>query len=202
MRIYPDPELPDLKVTWFDFDCMDATADVGIVVTGVDTPTTVLMQTAPCTDLELKFVNLARERYRVTGTTYDTSGAMGRTADEDADLRAGFDKTVSFFFQAIPNFSVEWQFTNGDSCASLGATDVTTYFSLPGMPDAFGYGAPCEAMVFTISMPAGTYTARVRASDGNGFVAAGPEIAEFVVGNVLTDLGVQLLTACSGSACP
>src|SRR5262249_45758768 len=46
MRIYPDPELPDLTVEWDEFECMDATADIAITVTGVDTPTTMLMQTA------------------------------------------------------------------------------------------------------------------------------------------------------------
>ena len=204
MRIYPDSELPDLKVTWDDFDCTDSVTDIGVVVTGVDTPATVLMQTVPCTDLEVKFVDVARERFHVEGAEYDAGGTKSRDAEVDADLRAGFNKSASLFFQPFENYTVEWTFTNGDSCASLGATDVAIYFSQTGFPpDSAAQSAPCTAMFITNILGAGTYTARLRANDSNGLVAASPETALFeLVEKGFTDIGLQQLTACSGSACP
>ncbi|MBL0219514.1 MAG: hypothetical protein IPQ07_37305 [Myxococcales bacterium] len=54
MRIYPDPELPDVTVLWGEQDCRDGTGNVAITLTGVDTPSTATT-TVPCTDHTVAF---------------------------------------------------------------------------------------------------------------------------------------------------
>jgi hypothetical protein len=198
MRIYPDPELPDLTVRWQDFDCTDG-GNVTITVTGIDT---MMEQTVACSDLMVKFVNVAREQYQVVGRL-DTGAAMPGMAEEPVDLRAGFNKTIDLFFQSFFNFQVEWTFAVGQSCALLAADTVVIYISSPDVPDQFGFSGFCtDGFIGNGLTVLGTYTAHLAALSGDKIVARSPETPPFdITDGGLTDLGLQTLTAC-GSACP
>ena len=97
MRIYPDPELPDVTVTWFEQDCRDGAVAVAITLTGLDTPSTVTT-TVPCADLTVEFPDVARQRFHVGGALLDLAGNVSSTSEADVDLRTGFDQTADLYF--------------------------------------------------------------------------------------------------------
>jgi hypothetical protein len=203
MKIYPDPELPDIEVGWVDQDCRDNTRDVRVTVTGLDTDSTTTT-TVPCADQVVYFRDVARERFHVDGALLDLAGNVFITSDGgDVDLRNGFNQDTGLFFQAFSNFRVTWTFDGGSSCASLAAYGVAIVFSLPGMPDIDGYQVPCEFPELTGMVAADTYTAHLQAYAGDQtIVAVSPETAPFVIAeDGFTDLGTLTLTPC-GAACP
>lgn len=53
---------------------------------------------APCTQESIVFVDVARVRYHVTATLATAQGDVVSTAEDDADLRNGFDKASDLFF--------------------------------------------------------------------------------------------------------
>jgi hypothetical protein len=204
MKIYPDPELPDVKVTWDDSDCREGTSNVAVTLTGLDKDSTTTT-TVPCSDHIATFPDVARERFHVAGTLLDLSGNVFITSDGgDVDLRNGFNHETSLYFDGFANFRVGWAFDGGGSCASLAANSVAIVFSLPGMPDIDAFQYPCEIPQITGTAPPDTYTAHLQAYAGEEetVVAVSPETAPFVITqNGFTDLGTLTLTAC-GAACP
>src|SRR5262245_17907644 len=113
MKIYPDPELPDLEVTWFD-EC-EAGAEVALTVTGIDTPATQLEMVVPCADAIYRFADVARERFHVEGALRDASGMMSGSAQQEADLRNGLDVSAFLNFMVVENVLVRWVFESGTS---------------------------------------------------------------------------------------
>lgn len=204
MKIYPDPELPDVKVGWGDQDCRDGTGDVRVTLTGLDHDSTTTT-TVPCTDLKMRFPDVARERFHVDGALLDLAGNVFLTSDGgDVDLRNGFNKDTGLYFDGFSNFRVAWMFDGGASCASLAATSVAVVFSLPGMPDFEGFQYPCEFPELSRMVIPDTYTVHLEAytADEVTVVALSPETAPFVVTQSgFTNLGTLTLTAC-GAACP
>jgi hypothetical protein len=204
MKIYPDPELPDVKVDWGEQDCREATTStVAVTLTGLDSDSTTTT-TVPCTDLTVAFPDVARERFHVEGSLRDASGTEINTSDAgEVDLRNGFNRSASLYFDGFANFRVAWVFDGGGSCASLGAVTVSAVFSLPGMPDVDGFQYPCEFPKLTGMLAPDTYTAHLQAHDvAQTIVAVSPETTPFVITeNGFTDIGTLTLTAC-GAACP
>ncbi len=201
MRIYPDPELPDVEVEWGDQDCRGTTGSVALTLTGVDSPSTATI-TVPCTDLTATFADVARERFHVAGSLLGLDGTVFSMNESDVDLRNGFNETVGLYFDGFSNFRAAWTFDGGATCTSLGATSVGIFLSLPGEPDVDAYELPCTLGRFSGSVPTNTYTAQLRAFSGETIVAVSQDTASFdVTFDGLTDLGVVTLVAC-GASCP
>jgi hypothetical protein len=204
MKIYPDPELPDVTAMWQEQDCRDGSGNVAITLTGVDTDSTTT-STVPCKDLTVTFADIARLRYHVKGALLDLAGNELITSDgEDVDLRNGFDQSVGLYFEGFSNFRVAWVFDGGGSCASVGAQSVGIVFSLPGEPDIEASQSWCEFPRITGMVIPDTYTAHLEAFSGQQrtVVAVSPETAPFVITqNGFTDIGTLTLTPC-GAACP
>ncbi len=201
MRIYPDPELPDVKVEWGEQDCRGTASNVTITLTGVDEPSTETA-TVPCSDLGVTIANVARQRFHVAGSLLGVEGSVVSTMDSEVDLRNGFNATVELYFDGFSNVRFAWAFDGGATCASLGATSVAIALSLPDEPDVGVLQYPCELMRASGQAPIGTFTARVRAFSGDSVVAASAVTAPFeVTMEGFTDLGAVTLAAC-GATCP
>lgn len=206
MRIYPDPELPDIKVEWFiDGDCVADTDRVAVSVMAGDPAVEVASATAPCADASLRLVNVARERYHVAATLEDAAGAMLGYYEEDIDLRDGLNERVSAFFGRGFETLIRgaWTFDMGASCDSLSATQVTFQFAMPGEP-AFAFaGAPCAAGMVLQPVPLlGTYIVSARAIGNNGVVAVSPDSPPIAFSPAqLVELGTLVLSPC-GASCP
>jgi hypothetical protein len=206
MRIYPDPELPDVRVEWdAEFECADATDRVVVSLSTVEPPAEVGMATVPCGDAGVRFDDVARVRYRLAARLEDATGAVFGGHDEDLDLRDGLNERVFAFFGRSfgTSFRVAWTFDMGASCQALSATQVFLQASMPGGGPAFFFFAPCDAPVYVNAIPLeGTYTLTARAIADNGVVAAAPESAPFTITpGAAIDLGTLTLSPC-GAACP
>lgn len=201
MRIYPDPELPDVDVEWFEGDCRPGTGDVAISLIGVDDPALRTDVTVPCADLQATFEDVARERFRLIGTLRDLDGEVFSNSWADLDLRDGLDERASLYLGAFANFRVGWAFDLGASCESLGA-DAVLIDLISGPMSGFGTGAPCELSPHLTNVPFGVYTITLRAIAGEAIVAVAPDLADVVIdADALTDLGTVVLTPC-GPSCP
>jgi hypothetical protein len=203
MKIYPDPELPDVKVSWGDQDCRDNTRDVAVTLTGLDTESTTTT-TVACADLTASFPDVARERFHVAGALLDLAGNVFITSDGgDVDLRNGFNQETGLYFEGFSNFRLAWTFDGGSSCRSLGIRRIGIYLSLPAEPDALEYQSGCLFPGFSGMVPPETYTAQLRGFDEDEeVVAASPESAPFVITeNGFVDLGTLTISPC-GAACP
>jgi len=206
MRIYPDPELPDVVIEWFpEIDCGEDTDRVVVSLFTVDPAAEVSEVEVPCQDAGARFDDVARLRYRLSAKLEDPSGAVLGGHDTDIDLRDGLNERVTAFFGRSPtaNFSVSWTFDMGSSCESLSATTVLLRATLPG-GDPFFFDAPCDEPLFLNAIPLeGTFTITARAVAGGGaVVAASPESAPFTITrNEIADLGTIVMSPC-GAACP
>lgn len=66
MRIYPDPELPDVLVEWsVEFECSEDTERVVVSLSAIDPAAEVGMVTVPCGDAGVRFDDVAPQRYRL-----------------------------------------------------------------------------------------------------------------------------------------
>lgn len=101
MRIYPDPELPDVKVAWFAEERCEGN-HVEITLTSFDSDA-VVARAAPCVDQEATLADLVRERFHVEGVLRDAAGAELATSDGgEVDLRNGFNQSAGLFFPPFP----------------------------------------------------------------------------------------------------
>jgi hypothetical protein len=201
MKIYPDPELPDIDVEWYDGDCGSDSDTVLLTLVGVDDPSQQQQVSAPCSGLKTTFEDVARQRYKLDGSLRDAMGEeTTRAATLDLDLRNGLDETAYLFFGRFDNISVAWQFDGGGTCASVGAELVEIGFRQDDT--LFPVAAPCPAMVWLGNVPDGTYRVEVTARDNDGgAVATAPPLDDVAIGlGPLTNVGVTL-TPCGGS-CP
>ncbi len=195
MRIYPDPELPDLEVSWFADECGDG-EQVTFTLTGLDDNSSAMV-TAPCLSLPVDFKDVARQQYGVQGTLSDAAGEVLSRSSGEADLRDGIDERVELYFSTRSPFQVGWRFDMGASCSSLAADSVMVEL-LPGAVLA----TACEAGVLFGFEKNGTYTMRVRALSGPDTVAISPESAPFTLQSLTTtDLGTVTLSPCA-PGCP
>ena len=201
MKIYPDPELPDIEATWYDGDCREGTGDVRVEVTGIDDPTDHLEAAAPCIDARLAFPDVARERYHVVGTLLDDAGAPFSAWDAIVDLRNGIGQRVDLYFGGGANVRVTWMFDAGASCESLGASTVVGRFTRAGNPQPYGVPALCQAGAVFASLPEGPFTVELRALAATGVVAPSVPTPRDVMPAGLTSVGPLTLTPCD-APCP
>lgn len=194
MRIYPDPELPDVRVEWFEDDCRPGTGNIAMALIAVETDARIEV-TVPCANLAASFVDVPRELYRFEARLLYGDGEAFSRSDAEVDLRDGFDEEVSLYFGGFSNLRVAWAFDMGATCQSLGATGMELTFSFPDATLAFATLVPCELTPHFGSYPDGVYTLRLRALAGGTTVASSTESDEFeIIDPELTDLGEATLS--------
>ncbi len=120
MKIYPDPELPDLDVEWNTEDCSADTPEVSISLVAVDEGT-IIEQVVPCDMLKTTLKDVDRKRYRIDGALLYADGTVFSSSNGEADLRNGISDDVYLYFGGSAYFRVAWDFASGASCASLDA---------------------------------------------------------------------------------
>lgn len=206
MKIYPDPELPDVRVDWFaDQNCKAPDDIVGVTLRAAASEPVTREASAPCTDSELSLVDVARERYIVALTLYDAVGAPRGNRFGDIDLRDGTSERISVFFgDEVSSFvHADLAFAMGATCASLPAVLLELELGPPGEPPAFTLALPCDEPTITAGVPiTGPTVATARARNGEAVVAVSPTVGPFdVTVNQLTDLGTLVLSPC-GASCP
>ena len=203
LRIYPDPELPDVEITWFDGDCMQAMATtVAVSITGIDDPAQHADATVACADQKVTFADVQRIRFHISATMRDAAGhTLGTDDVQDTDLRDGLDKTTDLFFNIFgPNFSAAWAFEGDTTCTSLAAETVALRFTPTDGTPPLTVDSPCEAQLFYGFAPLGTVTVSARALAAGMVVAESAESGPLVVmENAFTDAGTLTLVATSGS---
>lgn len=205
MRIYPDPELPDVAVEWeADFECSGAGDRVVVSLSALDPAAEIGTVAVPCRDGSARFDDVERLRYFVAAKLEDPEGMVLGSQDEEIDLRDGLSKRFFAFFGRAPesNFRVGWTFAMGASCESLSATSVQLLVEIPGMGPFFFFQTSCDAAGFMNAIPReGTYSLTARAVAIDTVVAVSPESAPFTITNgTITDVGTLVLSPC-GAAC-
>lgn len=204
MKIYPDPELPDVEVGWSEQDCREGTRDVRVTLTGIDNEASTTITTVACADLKVTFADLPRERFRVDGALLDLAGNPLITSEGgEVDLRNGFNQDTGLYFDGFANFRVAWTFASG-SCESLGAFTVGMGLFIDGEEVPNIYQAPCEFPDFSAQIAPGTYTAQLAAfTQSDEAVALTPVTAPFsVTENGFTNIGTLVFTPCGAGGCP
>jgi len=204
MKIYPDPELPDVEVNWYDGDCVDGTGDVEVEMIGVDDASERYTTTVVCRVAKTTFVNVSRQRFHVTGKLHDDAGGVFSAAEADVDLRNGYDESAYMFFGgSFSNYRVGWTFDMGATCESIGADAVEVLFSINGQVFS-GMGEFCDFGALTGSMPPGVYSVTAEAFTQDNLTVATslvPIDGANIGNNGITDIGTIVLTPC-GSSCP
>src|SRR5262249_8942450 len=127
MRIYPDPELPDIIVEWSaEAECGDDSDRVVMSLSTVGPEAEAGTRPAACRDGTARFDDVERERYRVTTRLENVAGVALGGAEEEIDLRDGLNERVFAYFGRVAdsNFRVTWTFDMGASCDALSALVV------------------------------------------------------------------------------
>jgi hypothetical protein len=206
MRIYPDPELPDVVVEWLP-ECGDDGVTVRLEAVGADGA--VVSQDVACADGKGRVEDLTRAPHRITGVLLDARGDMlGRTLPEAVDLTAGHSvRTYVAYFARDQSFLwTGWAFSGGDTCESLGVTRIVLDYQSDDLGASgtleVGWCAD-EELQFYSSLDGGTYTLQafaLRGDDGSATAASEPR-AGVVIGDrgVVVDLGTFELTRCAGA---
>ncbi|NVB78478.1 MAG: hypothetical protein HOV81_08810 [Kofleriaceae bacterium] len=203
MRIYPDPELPDIELEWGSDVCREGTGDVRVELTGIDDPDTILGTTVPCTDSVAIFPDVARERYRATGMLLDTTGADYAGWYDELDLRNGIGVRRGMYFGS-GNVRVGFTFEMGESCASLGTPVIVGRFTPQRQPlHPWDLPVACEARAVFAILPEEAFTVTLLARDSTASVVATAESPVFTPPPepAFTNLGNLVLARC-GTSCP
>lgn len=200
MKIYPDPELPDIEVEWYTEDCGPDTPQVALTLVGVDDGT-VEQQVVACDPLKITLKNVERKRYRVDGSLLLSDGSVVTTSSGEADLRNGINESVFLYFDSAPSFRVAWAFADGASCASLEADTMQIDFSDP-MTGMYSFATSCISGAYVGDPYGGAFTVQLRAVSRGKTVAVSQMTPELqITPPDLTDAGTLTLAPC-GAGCP
>lgn len=189
MRIYPDPELPDVKVEWIMEDCRAGDELVVLALDSEDSTDHRELSVA-CTDMKATFKDVKRERYRVKGELQTPAGELITPAEYEVDLRNGFDESAFLYFGGFDNFRVAWTFDMGATCDSLRVAYIDVRLS-----DELGLGLPCDFGSGTGNAPDGEFTVTLRAFEfgGDAPVAESESRMVTIDSATFTDLGTFTL---------
>ena len=188
MRIYPDPELPDVKVEWLDADCRSGDEIVFITLDSEDS-THHQEQSIACTSIKATFKDVKRERYKIKGELRTPEGEPITPAEYEVDLRNGFDESAFLYFGAYDDFRIAWNFDMGATCDSLGVQYVSVTFS-----DEFAYSFICPIGIGTGNAPDGDFSVKVTAYNNAGNPVAETPAADVTIDSTtLTNLGTFTL---------
>jgi hypothetical protein len=202
MRIYQDPELPDVTVSWYAGQCDDATPEIRIIFTSLE-DNTVFERVAACEAEQLDVEDVPRHRFRVDGELLLGDGTVLATSMDEVDLRNSVDQDAYLYFDIRTEVRVRWQFDMGATCQSLGALLVVVdYYSDDFLLD--NETQLCSQMAYAGSpgLPPTPITVELRAVTSDfDTVAVSPRSTEFTLVSAPVDLGTLVLTPC-GAACP
>jgi hypothetical protein len=203
MRIYADPELPDVVVKWADFTCPDDVGDVRVELRSYDTDELRFEATGRCTDRSVTVADVDRERYRVRGYLLDRASEVYDASSGEADLRNGLSERVDMYWSGYANVVVGWQFANGDTCSSLGAEVVMVEQTRAEAPDYKLITVElCTDAITWFTVVPGQLQLRVRGLGTAGTVAISEPTPVLDVAQMMrTDTGSLVLAPC-GTTCP
>jgi hypothetical protein len=204
MRIYEDPDLPDLRVIWSEDQCPEGgMVSVQLMPSGEITGGQ-SVASAPCSDLRVIVENVDRAKLRVVGVISDPDGTVVTQDAEQVDTTDGNNKEAYLSFQdsSFGQYRMAWSFVPGASCATVGATYVSIEFTLDDKK-TFAEFFPCSdgTTAYDPSVEAGTYTIRVFALLLSGpRLASSPPLVDIAISprGELTDLGLVELKPCVG----
>ncbi|MEZ4361736.1 MAG: hypothetical protein R3B48_16225 [Kofleriaceae bacterium] len=201
MRIYPDPDLPDVKVEWDGSQC-----PAGATVNFEAVPRGTLgggasVASAPCVDGRAILPNVDRAKLEIIGKLVEAGGAVHSYGMSIVDTRDGRGEETYLYFppSTFGRVRFTWDGSAGATCASTGATDLQIDFESDevGVIPAL---ERCEDLYpFTMAVPAGTYVLRAYAFAMVGRVAKAGPVANVVVTErgALTDLGAVPFAPCT-----
>jgi len=201
MRVYPDPELPDVIVEWPD-TCGDDGVTVRIDVVSADG--SAISRDATCADGSVRVEDLERTSQTITASLLDASGGvLGRAMPSEVDLRAGHSRRTYLpeFARDHSFYRIAWTFEGGETCASVDAT--TMLIDLQNGERALWDGGPCAGgtLGYPVPVEPGTYTLQLfarRAGDDAAVAASQPRPDVIIPDRgVLVDLGAIALTRCT-----
>jgi hypothetical protein len=208
MRIYPDPDLPDIKVEWQAECAPNSTVDVELVPPG-ESPKGEVAASAPCADQRMIVPNVERARLRVVGVLHEVNGAVVSQSSEEVDTSDGNNKHAFLFFEGAEfgRLALAWRFAAGDTCASVGAVNVEVTFSSIDMTNQSSLLSRCDVGRFDneLALEAGVYSMQPFAVGitGTRVAFAPPRSGVVIAGRgVLTDLGTVELRRCDASCEP
>ncbi|HVK72510.1 MAG TPA: hypothetical protein VM734_04295 [Kofleriaceae bacterium] len=206
MRIYPDPELPDVIAEWTDECGPDG---VTVRIEAVATDGTVVTQDAPCADGEVRVEDLDRTWHTITAVLLDAGDVvLGRAPPAEVDLRAGLSRRAFLwqFARSEGFYRVAWTFAGGDTCASLGVDNVMIDLRNDETISSAGGWCAAGKLDYFVPVQAGTYTVQAFAVRTTDFVtiAASEPRADVVIPDrgVVVDLGTIALARCTESCGP
>jgi hypothetical protein len=189
MRIYPDPELPDVKIEWITQDCRAGDEVVALTLDSEDSTDHRELSVA-CTELTATFADVKRERYLVKGELRNPAGALITPAEYEVDLRNGLDESAFLYFGGFDNFRVSWTFDMGATCDSLHVAYIEVRLT-----DQIGLGLACDFGSGTGNAPDGDFTATLRAFQFGGDAPVAESAPKMITINsaTFTDLGTFTL---------
>jgi hypothetical protein len=201
MKIYPDPELPDIDVMWEQGDCETDGFQIAMSLSSKDNPASPpIDKTVACFDEKYTFVDVPRERLLLDATLLDDTGMVAGKTSGEVDLRNGFDDEAYLYFERLDNFQAQWDF-DGTSCAELGADTMSLVFSNPAGV-AFVIARPCEDGFFAGRVMPGTYTLHGEADTKGAVVATSPETPELTITDENFIVSALLVLTACGAMCP
>jgi hypothetical protein len=207
MRIYPDPELPDVIVEWLP-ECGDDGVTVRLEAVGDDG--VVVTSDVACADGKGRIEDLTRGPQRITGALLDARGeVLGRALPAEVDLTAGHSVRtyVSSFARDEAFVRTGWAFSGGDTCESLRIGWIVLDYVSEDLGESgtleVGWCADEEELQFFATVDSGTYTMQAFAlgGDDGSAVAASEPRPGVVIGDrgAVVDLGTFQLTRCAAA---
>ncbi len=200
MKIYPDPELPDLEVNWFGNYCRSANAQVSITLEGLDDATVQRQLTVACADANATIEDVPRQRYKLIGSLFNDAGEESGHSESNLDMRNGLDEEAFLPLAITVNYRVAWEFVGGATCESLGVDTVKFEFLRDGQPRGFSIRDCVESSLVAYA-PEGMSSAIARGYRDGAAIAASPMVDVTIDSETTTDLGTFVLSPC-GEPCP
>ncbi len=205
MRIYPDPELPDVIVEWSS-ECVDGARTVRVELTS--SAGEVTTADFECLAWEGRVEDLDREEHTVHVAVLDAQQeVLGRAIPTTVDLRDGVSKRtyVGTFLVDEGLIDVAWTIAASETCATLGTDTVELRLTRETSSTSLTANCSAGTLDYDIPVEAGSYAAQLHAVDNATYqtVAISPLLPDVVVRprGETTDLGTLELTRCAPS-CP
>jgi hypothetical protein len=208
MRIYADPDLPDVRGEWDASLCEEGTT---ITLSASAGPTSLdaradaeldgmVQVSAPCADGRAVLEDVARSELEVQGVARSAAGEMLTVASYRVDTRDGNNKKAFLNFPD-PTFGrlrATWTFADGGTCDSNAVALV--WLRLTALDKLSSYFTMCDDDL-PIEVLEGTYQLEVFGQTIEGQVIRRAAPIEGVViapRGALTELGEVRLEPCSG----
>jgi hypothetical protein len=203
MKIYSESERPDLDIEWSSTECSDPDAQTMKLSLELRDGSVAAEQLVPCGDFRATFVDVKPARYNLDSFLLLPDGQVFAVGRREVDMRDAFDaREYVYFYNRGGNIRLTWDFANGATCASLGATEMifdvrsadstssdATYCDLqPWVGYADGDAITVRLSASAYNESADTFTTRA-VSEVAGPFAVTPD--------TFTDIGPITLTPCT-----